>query len=163
MGAALLTALQLWLSGASSLELVVPAMLGVHALIGIGEALITVAALSFILTTRPDLVEGAARAGGRAWVAVGLATSLAVVLVAPMASADPDGLERVAEDLGFLERAQDAPYAILPDYTIPGLEDPTVATIAAGALGVLVVVAVVAAVARAARRSRTSLLPLGEG
>src|SRR5262245_31034647 len=51
MGAALLTSLQLWLSGASSLEIVVPAMLGVHALIGIGEALITAAALSFILAT----------------------------------------------------------------------------------------------------------------
>ena len=153
MGAALLTSLQLWLSGASSLGLVVPAMLGVHALIGVGEAIITVAALSFILTTRPDLVEGVARAGGRAWVGVGLAVSLAVVLIAPMASADPDGLERVAEDLGFVERAQDAPYGILPDYTVPGLEDPTVATIAAGLLGVLVVVAVVAAVARAARRA----------
>src|SRR5688500_1353774 len=34
MGAALLTSLQLWLSGASALTLVVPAMLGVHALIG---------------------------------------------------------------------------------------------------------------------------------
>ena len=153
MGAALLTALQLWLSGASSLELVVPAMLGVHALIGIGEALITVAALSFILTTRPDLVEGAARAGGRAWVGVGLAVSLAVVLVAPLASADPDGLERVAEDLGFLERAQEAPYAILPDYTVPGLEDPTIATIAAGVVGVLVVVALVRTAARLARRA----------
>jgi cobalt/nickel transport system permease protein len=153
MGAALLTSLQLWLSGASALTLVVPAMLGVHALIGIGEALITVAALSFILSTRPDLIEGVARAGGRAWVGVGLALSLAVVLLAPMASADPDGLERVAEELGFIELAQDAPYALLPDYTVPGIEDPTVSTIVAGALGVLVVVAVVAAVARAARRA----------
>jgi cobalt/nickel transport system permease protein len=152
MGAALLTSLQLWLSGASSLELVVPAMLGVHAVIGLGEALITVAALSFVLTTRPDLVEGAP-AGGRGWVPVGVGVSALVVLLAPLASADPDGLEKVAEDLGFLERAAEAPYQVLPDYTVPGLEDPTVATIAAGLVGLAVVAAVVMTVARAARRT----------
>ena len=159
MGAALLTSLQLWISGASSLELVVPAMLGVHALIGVGEALITVAALSFVLRTRPGLVESAADAGGRGWVPTGLLASLVVVLLAPLASADPDGLERVAEDLGFLERAQDAPYQLLPDYTIPGLHDPTIATIVAGLAGVAIVVAVVAAVARLARRASAPSAP----
>ncbi|MEE9599964.1 MAG: energy-coupling factor ABC transporter permease, partial [Anaerolineales bacterium] len=57
MTAALITSLQLWLSGTTRLEIVIPAMLGVHALIGIGESLITVAALTFIAQTRPDLVE----------------------------------------------------------------------------------------------------------
>ena len=40
---ALLTAIQLWLSGISTIQVVFPAMLGVHVLIGVGEALITVA------------------------------------------------------------------------------------------------------------------------
>jgi cobalt/nickel transport system permease protein len=31
-------------------------MIGVHVLIGVGEALITVAALAFITATRPDLL-----------------------------------------------------------------------------------------------------------
>jgi cobalt/nickel transport system permease protein len=48
-------AIQLGLSGTSPFELALPAMAGVHALIGIGEALITVAALAFIATTRADL------------------------------------------------------------------------------------------------------------
>ncbi len=48
MAAALSTSLQLWLSGTTRLEIVLPAMLGVHALIGLGEALITVAALAYI-------------------------------------------------------------------------------------------------------------------
>jgi cobalt/nickel transport system permease protein len=65
MAGALATSLQLWLSGTSDLQTVVLAMLGVHALIGVGEALITVAALGFILRTRPDLLgEGSASAGG---------------------------------------------------------------------------------------------------
>ena len=48
MTGALLTSLQLWLSGTSDLQIVIPAMLGVHALIGLSEALITVSALAFI-------------------------------------------------------------------------------------------------------------------
>jgi cobalt/nickel transport system permease protein len=49
--------LQLWVSGTSPLEIVLPAMVGVHVLIGIGEALITTAALAFIAATRRDLLE----------------------------------------------------------------------------------------------------------
>jgi cobalt/nickel transport system permease protein len=38
---------------------VLPAMLGVHALIGIGEAVITTAAIAAVLVSRPDLIAGA--------------------------------------------------------------------------------------------------------
>jgi cobalt/nickel transport system permease protein len=52
------TALELAISGTVPLATVLPAMLGVHALIGAGEAVITVAAVSAVLSTRPDLVRG---------------------------------------------------------------------------------------------------------
>ena len=141
MAGALATALQLWLSGTSNLQTVVLAMLGVHAVIGIGEALITVAALGFILRTRPDLLgEGSASAGGgRGWVVAGVLISLIVVLLSPFASASPDGLERVAENLGFLDRAQPAPYEIIPDYTVPFLGETALSTIVAGVIGLIVV------------------------
>ncbi len=71
----------------------------------------------------------------------GVAIALVVTLFSPFASGDPDGLERVAEDKGFLERAEDAPYEILPDYTIPGIEDERVSTVLAGVVGVLIVAA----------------------
>jgi cobalt/nickel transport system permease protein len=149
MAAALATSLQLWLSGAARLDVVIPAMLGVHALIGIGEALISVAALAFIFRTRPDLVEAPATAhGGRGWVGVGLAVSLAVVLLAPWASADPDGLERVAGDLGFFDRGAAAAYQILPDYTVPFLGETSVSTIVAGLIGTLLVALVAVVFAR---------------
>lgn len=51
------TALQLAVSGTSPLEIVLPAMVGVHVFIGIGEALITAAALGFIAVTRADLLD----------------------------------------------------------------------------------------------------------
>ena len=50
------TSFQLAISGTVPLDTVLPAMLGVHALIGIGEAVITVAAVSAVLVARPDLV-----------------------------------------------------------------------------------------------------------
>lgn len=56
--AASLCALELSISGISPLRVVLPAMAGIHALIGIGEAIITVAVLSFISKVRPDLIYG---------------------------------------------------------------------------------------------------------
>jgi cobalt/nickel transport system permease protein len=54
--------LELAISGTVPLGTVLPAMLGVHTLIGVGEAVITVAAVSAVLTTRPDVVPQAAMA-----------------------------------------------------------------------------------------------------
>ena len=61
--------------------------------------------------------------------------------------ADPDGLERVAEDNGLPRaRAQDAPFAILiPDYAVPGVDDPAVRRSSPGCIGVVVVFALMAA------------------
>jgi cobalt/nickel transport system permease protein len=55
VGGALAMALQLGASDVVPLGLALPAMVGVHAVIGIGEALITVSALAFIGATRSDL------------------------------------------------------------------------------------------------------------
>ena len=145
MAGALATALQLWLSGTSTLQTVIIAMLGVHAVIGIGEALITVAALAFILRTRPDLLgeKSVSAQGGRGWVWAGVLISLFVVLLSPFASANPDGLERVAEDLGFLNTAQSAPFEVLPDYTVPFLGETSLSTIVAGVVGVIVLLVLV--------------------
>jgi cobalt/nickel transport system permease protein len=141
MAGALFTSLQLWLSGTSQLQVVIPAMLGVHALIGVGEALITVAALTFILQTRPDLLSSSSESaqGSRGWVVAGVLIALAVVLLSPLASADPDGLERVAQDVGFLGAGRSAPYEILPDYTVPFLGETPLSTILAGTIGMIVV------------------------
>jgi len=73
------------------------------------------------------------------WWVVGLLIALAVTLISPLASAWPDGLERVAEDKGFIEDAQDAPYEVIPDYVLPGVGNEAVATILAGIVGTLVV------------------------
>jgi hypothetical protein len=92
------------------------------------------------------------------WWLVGLALAvLVVILLAPLASPDPDGLVRVAEDQGFMSQAKDALFAILPGYTIPGLDDPAVTRIAAGLIGVAIVFVLMWGLGtRLARRRRAS-------
>lgn len=73
------------------------------------------------------------------WWVFGLLLALVVTLFSPLASPHPDGLERVAEDQGFLDKGQDAPYEIVPDYLIPGIGSEPLATILAGIVGTLAV------------------------
>jgi cobalt/nickel transport system permease protein len=153
MTGALSTALQLWLSGTVQLDLVVPAMLGVHALIGLGEAFITVTTLAFIFRTRPDLLDGKTQTrGSRGWVLAGLSISLLVVILSPLASVSPDGLERVALQLGFLNSAQASKYKLLPNYSLSFLGQTSLSTILAGLLGLLIVTGMVIILARSLRR-----------
>lgn len=73
------------------------------------------------------------------WVAgLGIA-ALVVVFLAPLASSDPDGLEAVGSDLGFLANAREALFSIIPDYAVPGIDDPVISTIVAGLIGVAIV------------------------
>jgi len=143
--AALACGLELALSGASPAGLVIPAMGGVHALIGLVEGGITVGALAFLRAARPALVQPASfSAAERGGVMIGgVLITLVLVIAAPLASTAPDGLERVAEDLGFLERAAQPLYHLLPDYTVPGLGEGALSTIVAGLIGALVVLGLV--------------------
>jgi len=55
------------------------------------------------------------------------------------ASSHPDGLEKVAEDIGFIETAEDHTYAegALADYGVKGVENPRLSTGLAGVIGVV--------------------------
>ncbi len=72
------------------------------------------------------------------WWLIALAICLVVACLAPLASSSPDGLERVAEDHGFLGLGQNAPYQVIADYVFPGIENEALATILAGVIGTLV-------------------------
>jgi cobalt/nickel transport system permease protein len=139
--AALACALELALSGTSPAALVIPAMGGIHMVIGAGEALITAGALTFLYAVRRDLLSPEAPATARSrtvWLG-GLGIALLLALLAPFASTHPDGLEWVAAQQGFLGAAQPPGMTIIPNYLFPGIANETIATIAAGMLGVLIV------------------------
>jgi ABC-type Fe3+ transport system permease subunit len=85
------------------------------------------------------------------WI-VGLLIAIALAVLSPLASTHPDGLEWVAEEQGFLDAAQDAPYEIIPDYLFPGLSNEAIATVLAGIVGTVIVFGVALGIAYLRRR-----------
>ena len=98
-------------------------------------------------------------------IAAGLGIALFITLFSPFASSDPDGLERVAEDKGFLEVADSPPYELISDYVFPWVDNEDLAAVLSGIVGVLIVATVVFGVAflltRAGRAQRST--PGGSG
>ncbi|MDD3288055.1 MAG: energy-coupling factor ABC transporter permease [Alphaproteobacteria bacterium] len=146
-------ALELAASGTSPLMVALPAMAGTHAIIGIGEAMITVAVLSAVASARPDIVPLWARvSGGRSvgekgsakLVLAGLALAFALaVFGSPFASSSPDGLEKVAEDKGFMQAASEDKVvwngSLFPDYKVEAIQSEGVSTSLAGLIGTMMV------------------------
>jgi cobalt/nickel transport system permease protein len=155
--ASLSAALMLALSGTSPANIAVPAMAAIHAIIGIGEALITFGAISFLYAARKDLFSPHAQAKpvSRLMMAGGILLTLALAILSPLASSHPDGLEWVAEQQGFLSSAQNALYEIIPDYVLPGIADERLATIAAGIIGAVLVFTIAFFTAQSRRQRET--------
>lgn len=147
--ASLACGLELALSGTSPANIAIPAMGGIHALIGIGEGIITVGALGMIHASRRDLLDSQQpESGGNKSVLVGGGIlTLALAILSPLASSHPDGLEWVAGQQGFLDKIQGSVYEIIPDYVLPGISNEVLATILAGIIGALLVFGVTYGVA----------------
>ncbi|MER8015536.1 energy-coupling factor ABC transporter permease [Streptomyces griseoluteus] len=167
-----------------SIAKVATAMIGVHVLIGIGEAVITALTVAAVVAVRPDLVYGARglrqklrlRVGGELvdapdaapapaaartsrrtlWI-TGLVTSLVLAgFVSFYASANPDGLEKVAHDKGIDKKTEphhssDSPLA---DYGVKDVANARLSGGLAGVIGVGVTVVAGSAVFWAVRRRR---------
>jgi cobalt/nickel transport system permease protein len=135
LAAASLCAVELAASGTYGLTEVLSAMLGMHAMIGLGEVLVTVSIVALVSAAHAETHP----LSTRRIMASGLLLAVAVAgLLAPLASSAPDGLERVAEDASFAGLATSS-WAIAPDYAAPGIAWPAVAVALAGIAGVVVV------------------------
>jgi cobalt/nickel transport system permease protein len=160
-----------WLFGASapvSFDTVFAATVGVHALIGIGEGIISALVVGAVLASRPDLVAGArdlsadaladrTKVGARTFVIGGvLVAAVFAVVVSQFASDDPDGLERVAEDEGFIASAEDHALAdsLFADYATEGIDNETISLAVAGLAGVALTLLVGYGVVTASRHNR---------
>ncbi len=90
----------------------------------------------------------------RYWWAIFAAICVVIVILAAnFASSDPDGLEKVAEDKGFIETAKDPGYQWLPDYTVPGVGG-TVSSILSGIIGLVMVFAIIYVVGKIVAKRR---------
>lgn len=152
-------------SGEFNLRGIFALMVFYHALIGLGEAMITGGVLTFVLTRRPDMIAAPQQATmttgiGRVVVA-GMVCALAVAaFVAPFKSDHPDGLDKVAEVTGIESLKTERPGLFLDDYevAIPGGFDlPSAATSLAGLLGTVVVFSLAMALSKAARWNVASM------
>jgi cobalt/nickel transport system permease protein len=165
---------------------VATAMVGVHILIGIGEAAITALTVGAVIAVRPDLVYGArglqqrlklrvqgelvdvpepvavpvaARTSRRKVWAVGLVTSLVLAgFVSFYASANPDGLEKVAKDQGIDKKAEKhaSDGSPLAGYGVKDVSDARISGGLAGVIGVGVTIVAGTGVFWAVRRRRSS-------
>lgn len=163
--------LMYWIGGTTDIPIgkVFTAMVGVHVLIGIGEAVITALTVGAVIAVRPDLVHGArgltaplklridgelvdaparepvapapapaARSNRGLW-ATGLITALVLAgFVSFYASANPDGLEKVATDQGIDKKAEEhaAKDSPLADYGVKDISDARISGGLAGVIGV---------------------------
>jgi cobalt/nickel transport system permease protein len=137
---------QLAFSNTAPWSVTFPAMANIHMLIGVGEGLATGLILLAILRTRPELLYESAVPGESQsrtpLIGLGLLVCLGLAMfVAPFASPWPDGLEKVAQQLGFADRIvthlSGSIPTPMPDYRLPWVGSATVATALAGACGTM--------------------------
>ncbi|MBE8997336.1 MULTISPECIES: energy-coupling factor ABC transporter permease [unclassified Nostoc] len=146
--AAIACAIELALSGTAPVAIVLPAMTGVHILIGIGEGIITGGVLTYLATARPDLLPGEQQEF-RGWSVPIVTIFLIAGVLSLFASAWPDGLEKVAENTGFIDLAAKVRVIVptpLADYSIKGLGP--IGTSIAGLMGATVCFAVAFGIAK---------------
>ncbi|MBD2499068.1 energy-coupling factor ABC transporter permease [Anabaena azotica] len=149
--AAIACAIELALSGTAPIGIVLPAMTGIHILIGVGEGLITGGVLTYLATARPDLLPGEQQKF-RGWLVPVVSIVLVAGVLSLVASAWPDGLEKVAENAGFIKLGEQVRIAVptpLADYEIPGLGP--IGTSIAGLVGSAVCFAVAFGIAQVVR------------
>lgn len=131
--------------GDAGLGEVTTSMLAVHLAIGVGEAVVTLATLWVVerLGSRDGVIDQAPVWGAAALSAVGLSL---------LASSQPDGLERVAGDVGFAVTGEGSILHASPlaDYAVSGFDGRLSGSLA-GVLGIALTCAVCAALVAAAR------------
>lgn len=69
----------------------------------------------------------------------GFIVSIILVLLSPLASSFPDGLEKVSEIFNFSERETSLINSPIPDYSLPSIKTSSLSTIFAGFVGVIIV------------------------
>jgi cobalt/nickel transport system permease protein len=140
--AAIACALQMSFSGVVPLRPALVAMVSVHAIIGVGEALISGLLFASLFRRGIPALPQAPATEEPIWKLVGaglFAALLVVIALAPLASAYPDGLEKTAETLGFAASAHEQPVFPSPwgDYKLSTQLSETTSGILAGIIGVL--------------------------
>jgi len=154
VAAACAVALEVWLSGRAPLVPALVALAGWHAVVGVGEGLITAGLVAFVAGVRPDVVEDQRRTD-RVVVLVFVVVAVLAVALSWLASARPDALEFVSASSGFAAEGalRGAPLA---DYLLPGVANDALAGVLAGLIGVTITAVALVGASRTLRVRRRS-------
>lgn len=68
-----------------------------------------------------------------------IVTFILAIVISPFASSSPDGLERVAHDLGFIDFENEPLYSIFPDYSISIISFEFLSTAISGLIGLVII------------------------
>jgi cobalt/nickel transport system permease protein len=148
---ALVAATELAVSGTSPFIITASLMAGWHLVIGIGEGLITATTIGYLARVRPDLVKSRGGLDWRSLALFGGVAAFCALFLSPLASSLPDGLNRVARDVGFAGKESGAVGGLIPHYAIPGLSG-NLATGLAGLLGVVITISIGYSIAMIVKR-----------
>jgi len=138
-------------SGAVAFNKVMPAMLSVHTLIGLGEAVLTIAVVTVLQSA-----ERYWKANEQSFALGAGALAIVAAALSPFASGFPDGLEWVAEKLSFAQFTGFEIPAMFPDYQASFIGNAAVSTVTAGFIGVAIVFAVTFMAGQALRKARVN-------
>ena len=146
--ASLACSIEVAFSGAVELSKAVTAMLSVHALIGIGEAILTVVVVLLV-----SKFAEAWQAKEKAVTLASFGLAIVAAMLSPFASSFPDGLEWVAGKLSFAEFQGFEFPALFPDYQATFISNAAFSTILAGLIGVGIISALTFMAGRVIRGS----------
>ena len=140
MVSALLAMAQLLLSGVQISGAVLGLSLGVFLISGVLEGAITLAVAGALESLKPGLARaGGGPKGNRLAASLGVTAVLLAVVGVMFASAHPDGLEKLAENLGIAGRAQALLASPVADYEAAFAGSLWVSRATAGLLGLTLI------------------------
>jgi cobalt/nickel transport system permease protein len=152
--AACLAVVQLLLSGIPMPVGVLAVAMGLFALMALVEGAITVAVLEALQKLNPGWIQAPTKSGSKALTAVVAAVVLLVTVGILFASANPDGLEKLAEEIGVSEQARTLIETPLADYEAAFVNSSWPAQALAGIIGVLLTVVVCVLLAKLLTRRK---------
>lgn len=151
---AVLAISELLLSGVRMPASVLGISLALFVVSAVLEGAITLAVMRALETINPDFVRRPAAKGSYVLGALGAVAVLLAVVGVLVASTNPDGLEKLALDVGFASHAKALVATPLADYEVNFLHSAWMRKAAAGMTGLVLIYGVCAVIGRVVDRKR---------